>query len=115
MLYAKLGSPLAVPSLLFIKTTIKNICFYGCPLPKMIVSGQNPDQGECGQQSHPRSQAQELEHFFKEACKFKNISLFSICKFIDLSTLKSRWSLRYNDITNTSTLRNNKIDSLINI
>ena len=58
---------------------------------------------------------QELEYFFKETCKFKNISLFSICKFIDLSTLKSRWSLRYNDITNTSTLRNNKIDSLINI
>jgi hypothetical protein len=27
----------------------------------MIVSGQNPDQGECGQQSHPRSQAQELD------------------------------------------------------
>ena len=57
----------------------------------------------------------ELEYFFKETCKFKNISLFSICKFIDLSTLKSRWSIRYNDITNISTLRNNKIDSLINI
>jgi hypothetical protein len=58
---------------------------------------------------------EDLEHFFKETCKFKNISLFSICKFIDLSTLKSRWSIRYNDITNTSILRNNKIDSLINI
>ncbi|MDJ0542862.1 MAG: hypothetical protein PX637_00635, partial [Microcystis sp. M53601_WE4] len=52
---------LAVPSLLFIKTTIKNICFYACPVPKMIVSGQNPSQGERFQQSRHRSQAQELD------------------------------------------------------
>jgi hypothetical protein len=36
--YVKPGNSLAVPSLLFIKTTIKNICFYACPLSKMMVA-----------------------------------------------------------------------------
>jgi len=58
---------------------------------------------------------EEIIKFFKEECKFKSLSIFGICKYLDVTTLKTQWYLRYNDITDITTLRDNKLESLINI
>lgn len=58
---------------------------------------------------------EEITKFFKEDCKFSVLSIFGICKYLDVKTLKTQWYLRYNDITDITLLRDNKIETLINI
>lgn len=55
---------------------------------------------------------EELDNFMNSG-KWKKLVLFSICKYIDLKTMKTSYKLRYADITEKYEVIDNKINNIL--
>jgi len=55
----------------------------------------------------------ELTAFFEEKSTFGALVVFALCKYLDITTLKYHWVLRYIDASTKDEIRDRKIDSLI--
>lgn len=56
---------------------------------------------------------EDLKKFFEDMTEFGSIAVFTIIKYVDISTFNITWKIRYKDISTKEEIRDKKIDSII--
>jgi hypothetical protein len=54
-----------------------------------------------------------LKDFLEKGSKFEDLVLFSIVGYVDLMSMTKKWTIRFANITDKETKRDNKIDFLV--
>lgn len=81
----------------------------------MMIENDQVSQTEYFTETRRFESDEELRYFLIEDCKYKSLALFSICKYLDMKTLLMTWVLRCVDVSTKDSIRDKKLDSIINI
>jgi hypothetical protein len=55
----------------------------------------------------------ELKKFFEDMTEFGSIAIFTLVKYVDITTFSVRWKLRFKDISTKEEVRDKKISTII--